>query len=566
MAKGSIFLPFLPEQIDFEVNSVVEGIVQNTAPTGVILLDTSSNPITPVSITQLINEFEIVIATGSMVPAIIEINAASFKTVNPGDTLDIAILNSLNVAIGTPDALNNKVDIADATVLIQKSDSTLIFSFDIAAEDLDSYNVADSVAVLKDTLGNTLSSTNIKATESEDIIAPDATFNLDNTSGATLFLGSIAAGDNETIIAPDGDIENSDASYTASVESGGVLVVPDINIEVNTVVEGTIPALKDVKILITDGVNPVTPDDVSVVGDTVTVEVPSGGGSFDVDLVDRFGNAFPTKQVTANATWDLRTLTPFDFVDIFLTNATGSYTSGEEQAIRDAVSAWAAAGIWQRRRAIYLFTGKTAFDNSLNLKYPFGNDNSDNLIFIGSPTHDSNGVTFGATSVGLIPQTTQTLFGRDSYNLFIYSRTDSALSLGYDAIPGQSDGATLFAMQLRDSSNVATANFTSSSASGTNADSKGGYHANAITGTSASKFIKNGATLIGSATLGTYSGLQQSHFNIGGRCNYRGASLQFTTSRNYAGLAMGLNLTDMQMQDDYDIWQQFQTDFNGRQV
>ena len=82
------------------------------------------------------------------------------------------------------------------------------------------------------------------------------------------------------------------------------MVVPDINVEVNTVVEGTIPAIKDVKILITDGVNPVTPDDVSVVGDTVTVEVPSGGGSFDVDLVDRFGNAFPTKQVTANATWD----------------------------------------------------------------------------------------------------------------------------------------------------------------------------------------------------------------------------------------------------------------------
>jgi len=83
---------------------------------------------------------------------------------------------------------------------------------------------------------------------------------------------------------PDATVENSDASYTNTVASGGTLVVPDINIEVNTVVEGTIPALKDVKILITDGVNPVTPDDVSVVGDTVTVEVPSGGGpSFDPD-------------------------------------------------------------------------------------------------------------------------------------------------------------------------------------------------------------------------------------------------------------------------------------------
>jgi PKD repeat protein len=36
--------------------------------------------------------------------------------------------------------------------------------------------------------------------------------------------------------------------------------------------------------LITDGVNPVTPDDVSVVGDTVTVEVPSGGAVMNVDF------------------------------------------------------------------------------------------------------------------------------------------------------------------------------------------------------------------------------------------------------------------------------------------
>jgi len=284
MAKGSVILPLLPEQIDFELNSVSLGFVQNTAPTGVILLDTDLNPISPVSITQIGNQFEFVVATGSSVPSLVEINGVAFKSLNPGDTLDILIENSLLVPIGTPDPANNRVDIADATVLIQKSDSTLIFSFDIAAEDLDSYNVADSVAVLKDTLGNTLSSTNIKATESEDIIAPDATFNLDNTSGATLFLGSIAAGDNETIIAPDGDIENSDASYTASVESGGLLILPDQTIEVNTVNEGAIPSVGTIEIDITDGTNPVTPNDVTIVGRKVTVEVPSGGAVMNVDF------------------------------------------------------------------------------------------------------------------------------------------------------------------------------------------------------------------------------------------------------------------------------------------
>jgi hypothetical protein len=145
MAKGSFILPLLPEEIDFEVNSVVEGQVLNTAPTGVILLDTDLNPIVPVSITQLTNQFEIIIATGSIVPSSIEINGVFFKSVNPGDTLNIDIENSLSVAVGTPDSINNRVDISDATLVIEKSDFTTIATINIAAEDLDYYQVADSV-------------------------------------------------------------------------------------------------------------------------------------------------------------------------------------------------------------------------------------------------------------------------------------------------------------------------------------------------------------------------------------------------------------------------------------
>jgi PKD repeat protein len=145
--------------------------------------------------------------------------------------------------------------VADSTVNVRKSDATLIQAVTVAAEDTESVNVADSVAVLKDTAANVISSTNIKATESEDVVAPD------------------------------GSLQNSDASATLTVRSGELnKPIADINVEVNTVVEGSIPAIKDVKILITDGVNPVTPDDVSVVGDTVTVEVPSGGAVMNVDF------------------------------------------------------------------------------------------------------------------------------------------------------------------------------------------------------------------------------------------------------------------------------------------
>jgi hypothetical protein len=100
---------------------------------------------------------------------------------------------------------------------------------------------------------------------------------------------------------PDATIENSNASYTDSVVSGGALVLPDITVtdsdgstytqpsvenvvctlspdtslEVNGTPEGTFAAGSTIEVNITDGVNPVTPNDVTVVGDVVTIEVPA---------------------------------------------------------------------------------------------------------------------------------------------------------------------------------------------------------------------------------------------------------------------------------------------------
>ena len=108
---------------------------------------------------------------------------------------------------------------------------------------------ADATAVLKDTLGNTLSTTNIPSGTSDDIIAPDA------------------------------DVENSDASYTASVESGGTLVLPDSDVNVNGNLEGTVVSVQPIDIDVTDGTNPVTPDAITISGNTVTIEVPAGGGA-----------------------------------------------------------------------------------------------------------------------------------------------------------------------------------------------------------------------------------------------------------------------------------------------
>ena len=220
------------------------------------------------------------------------------------------------------------------------------------------WRIADSTAVLKTTGGATISTTSIKAEESEDITAPDAlvrfryanittgaTFTdlypivsggekflyienslaqlaravvdatrpvttyrlrdsaitLKNTANATISTTNVPATVNQDITAPDATVENSNATYTDSVASGGTLVLPDITVtdsdgstytqpsvenvvctlspdtslEVNGTPEGTFAAGSTIEVNITDGVNPVTPNDVTVVGDVVTIEVPA---------------------------------------------------------------------------------------------------------------------------------------------------------------------------------------------------------------------------------------------------------------------------------------------------
>ena len=187
-------------------------------------------------------------------------------------------------------------------------------------------------------------------------------------------------------------------TYTDTVASGNTLVLPAQTIEVNTVNEGSINSVGTIEIDITDGTNPVTPDSVDITGRTVTIEVPSGGGSFDVDLVDRFGNAFPTKQVTANATWDLRTLTPFDFADLYLSKLTNPPTGAQLAAVYTYFDDMVTAGLFQGSTKIELDIGGNAADHAWNARYPFDNNSSMKSEYVGSPTHDANGVHLNGTS------------------------------------------------------------------------------------------------------------------------------------------------------------------------
>jgi hypothetical protein len=317
----------------------------------------------------------------------------SFGTIPSDGSKNILVENTDGAPVGAFDGNSNSWVVADSTVNVRKSDATLIQAVTVAAEDTESVNVADSVAVLKDTAANVISSTNIKATESEDVTAPD------------------------------GSLQNSDASATLTVRSGEAnKPIADVNIEVNTVVEGQVPALKDVKILITDGVNPVTPDDVSVVGDTVTVEVPSGGGAVDLDYFDKFGNETNNFTITANTVFEWK---KFNTAPLFLSRLT-SPSSAIIQAITEFVEDCIVGGIWED---MYDIRPMVTTDNTefvLNLKYPFLNESGGLGSIVGSPSISVNGVTTNGINNGIIFPCSMDNFNNGEMALSVYNRTDGA--------------------------------------------------------------------------------------------------------------------------------------------
>lgn len=79
----------------------------------------------------------------------------------------------------------------------------------------------------------------------------------------------------DTLVVPDTVVRNSDTSYTANVPSTNTLVLPNNNINVNGTLSGQVTSVKTVDVQLTNGVTTVTPTSVSLVGNTVNIQVPA---------------------------------------------------------------------------------------------------------------------------------------------------------------------------------------------------------------------------------------------------------------------------------------------------
>lgn len=119
-----------------------------------------------------------------------------------------------------------------------------------------------------------------------------------------------------------------------------------------------------------------------------------GPSEFTVGNMDRFGNVLPTIIVNTNQEFNWRA---YDFSDAFL-SLLAAPSSMIQDAIRILVDSLIQAGLWEFYHAVYPLVNGNSTDHSLNLKYPFANQNSMKLQFIGSPIHDGNGVTMANTN------------------------------------------------------------------------------------------------------------------------------------------------------------------------
>jgi surface protein len=238
------------DALNILVNGNIEGDVNNAYPVEIELTD-GTNSVTPDAVTIIGNTVTI-----EAPDALVRFRYANITT---GATFT---------------DLYPIVSGGEKFLYIENSLAQLARAVVDATRPVTTYRLRDSAITLKNTANATLSTTNVPATVNQDITAPDATV----TNSDASYTDTVVSGG--TLVLPDITVTDSDGStYTQpSVENVVCTLSPDTSLEVNGTPEGTFAAGSTIEVNITDGVNPVTPDNVTVVGDVVTIEVPSGGG------------------------------------------------------------------------------------------------------------------------------------------------------------------------------------------------------------------------------------------------------------------------------------------------
>jgi PKD repeat protein len=475
--------------------------------------------------------------------------------------------------------------ISNSTLNVNNSAGSLISSRSILAQGTSSYNVADSVAVIKDSAGTTLKSENILATASENITINDS------------------------------NVENSDASYSVDVLAEGSLVLPDSQINVNGVDRGDVVSIKTIDVNLEDSLgDPVVPTSVGLVGNTLTIEVPTGATPMNVDFsADKL-----TAAIGENITFtDLSDQSPShwswrfsDGTTSILQNPVKAYTSIGNKTITllagktgaggliiknnyisitgdaDADAFLSAAGItdptivsainvlvvdlknasiWTKLKAIYPMVGGTATTHKFNLKDPRDLNAAFRLSFSGGWVHSANGALPNGsnTYADTFFANNNSFAAANSCGISAYLRTN-ALNTGCD-IGGGGDSSSgtngLYIYSSFSGTYFGNANGSVTTPGSTNTDTRGFYITSRNNSNTQYSYHKRHSSGNIDATNVTAIGTQNgSNIFIGAGNNISNYSTRETA---FNTIHEGLTLTEIN--NLYTAIQAFQTTL-GRQV
>jgi PKD repeat protein len=609
----------------------------NVGDSSAVLKDESGNVLstTPIKATET---EDIVAPNGD-----VSVNSVAFDDVLSGGTLNIEVRKSTgNDLIGSKqgqywrigdstavikDSANNtlksenikateseNITINDSVAVIKNSAGTTLKSENILAQATENITISDSTAVIKDSIGTTLKTEPILAEATENITINDSSVNVNKSDGTLISAVSVKAENTSSYNVGDSNVTNSDSTYDVDVKATESLILPDSQINVNSVDSGDVVSVKTIDVNLEDSVGaPVVPTSVGLVGNTLTIEVPSGATPMDVDFSADKLTAAPLENITftdlsdqspTHWSWQfsdgttsivqnpVKSFTTLGFKNVTLmagkvgagsviiknsyieitgdadalaffarvNAAGGTLTSTEEGAITALVLQMKADNIWNSMKAIYPMVGASSAACAQNLK-----SSSFTLSFSGGFTFNSNGVTGNGTNAfantGLIPSASLT---NNSLNVSVYSRTNGALS---STEIGCSTSSFLPIIGLS-AQNILNQilfdgyDFTGNRMSAANTDGRGLFHGN-ITSSTSQKIFKNGVLQATNTTTQTQSQPSVQPLYLFAR-NDSGVAANYS-SRNLALATIGDGLTDTQASDLYTAVQAFNTSLS-RQV
>jgi hypothetical protein len=226
----------------------------------------------------------------------------------------------------------------------------------------------------------------------------------------------------------DGVASNSDLSTQINVPSGGTAPILDSDFEINGALQGD--QIISAKLT---GVNLFDQDGAY---NSITSSIKDlGTNKFDITLdttinlntTDRYSNVLPTiivSPINNSVNWN-----SYDYCDFYVSKLVNPPTGSQLAALFTAYDNLINAGILQKAKGgIWFIIGGNAADHALNGVAPFTNRHSGYLQYVGSPTHDSNGITTNGTTSGILTRTNSNQFELSSQQISIYKRNTTIIS------------------------------------------------------------------------------------------------------------------------------------------